>query len=549
LDIAQYIGLYADASDEHLRALSRNLLTLETDPDDQPTIHEVFRSAHTLKGMSATMGFDQIADLTHQMEGALDLVRSGKLRADGSLVGLLLACVDVLQEMVQQAISGRAVTTDTTELRKRLAAVRGFPADPTRAAAAPGSMVEALPRPPAAPTVPDARVAAGQVPHTLRVDTDKLDDLMNLTGELAIAQVRLGEISRRYALPELADTAQGIGRITGNLQAVVMTARMCLIGQVLSRFPRMVQDLARSSGKEVDFVIHGADTAVDRTLADEMSYLLVHLVRNAVDHGIEAPAERADAGKAPQGHIALEATREGDSVSVVVRDDGAGIDARQVRKRAVSQGLITEGEASALTDREAVEIAFMPGFSTVENATVVSGRGVGLDVVRSKVMALGGSLEVRTAKGEGTVFSVRLPAVLTPVEALLVGVGDRQYAIPLAMTDETAAERPDKAVALPDGWELAPPGPPVPIVHLRSLLRSSDEPCEENADAPVVVLRSGRRRIVLVVDALLGRQHIIARPLPETLGSPPFVSAMAVLGDGSLALVLSAQQILTAIVA
>lgn len=527
MDVAQYIPLYADASDEHLRALSRNLLTLESDPANQATIGEVFRSAHTLKGMSATMGFDPITDLTHQMEGVLDLVRSGKLRAGRPLVGLLLSCVDSLQEMVQQAVSGQRITTDTAHLRGKLTALRGIPAEaaPGAATTAGASRTEAEPVP-------------AQAPHTLRVDASKLDNLMDLTGELAVARAQLDEICRRHSVPGLAETLQGIGRIAGDLQAVVVTARMCPIGQVVGRFSRMVRDLARAGGKEADLVIRGTEVEVDRKLAEEIGYLLVHLVRNAVDHGVETPDQRAAAGKPRHGTILVEATREGDSFRVVVGDDGAGIDPRKVRERAVSQGLITAAQARHLGDREAVEIVLMPGFSTVEDPTEVSGRGVGLDVVRSKVEALGGSVQIRTAKGEGTTFSVRVPAVCAPVEALVVRVADSLYAIPLPVIDDT--------VTLAIGGEPELAGSSGRAVRLRSLLGLPDEPPAGPSAAPVVALRVGRRRLDLAVDAVVGRHHLIPRPVPEGLGNTPFASAMAVLGDGSIALILSPERLLAA---
>jgi two-component system chemotaxis sensor kinase CheA len=578
------MGVYADESDEHLRALSDNILRLEAEPEDLSVVADIFRSSHTLKGMSATMGFDEIADLTHRMESVLDQVRHGRMPVTRGLIDALFLCLDALQEMVDQAVEGQAISTQTAPLLARLeelgAGTRGGGAriplrHPARSPAQgqegvhvvdpltdsqPGQRAQAAtyepretPKPDsgAVPAtteaaVPAPRPADSRVQRTVRVDIHKLDDLMNLTGELVIARTQLAELTSRHDVPGLSETVAGIGRISSDLQRVVMRARMMPIEQVFSRFPRMVRDLARAAGKEVDLQITGAETEIDRTVIDEIGEPLVHLLRNAVDHGIEPPETRREHGKPLPAHVYLDARQEGESVYVMVEDDGGGIDPERVKTKALRQGLITQGEADSMTDAEAVHLLFRSGFTTVDHATEVSGRGVGMDVVRSKIHALGGRVEVDSAVGEGTTFTIELPLTLAIVEALLVGVGEEQYAIPLSAIDETHAIAPGALTTVHQERVISLRGSMLPLAFLREILEVPGDPPVDPLEIPIVVVKQGQRRVGLVVDRLIRQQEIVIKPLSGALGVLPHVTGAAILGDGSLALILAAEDVAAA---
>ncbi len=382
--------------------------------------------------------------------------------------------------------------------------------------------------------------AGGEAPRSrhIRVDLQRLDELMNLIGELVIARGRLHTIAARFAEPDLHDVNGQIARLAGQLQHEIVAARMVPVWQVFDRFPRMVRDLAHQMGKQVAFRVEGKEIELDRAILDEIAEPLVHLLRNAVDHGIEAPELRTERGKPGVGQLVLAAVRERSSVAVRVSDDGRGINRDKVIGRARQMGLI-DAEVAALSDEELFRLIARSGFSTAEQVTDVSGRGVGIDVVATAMRALGGSLEVRSEEGKGTTFTMRLPATLAIVRALLARVGDELYAMPLTHVAETFTARPGEVQKVQGKEAVLLRGALLPLVRLRELLGAA-APAAPGRGEPVIVLELGERRTGVMVDALLGQQEIVVKSFEAPRGTLPIFSGATILGDGVPALILDA---------
>jgi len=386
--------------------------------------------------------------------------------------------------------------------------------------------------------VVESATDAGRARH-IRVDLRRLDELMNRIGELVLARGRLDALSRRFAEPDLADVTGDIGRLSASLQHEILQARMVPVWQVFDRFPRMVRDLARQMGRQVAFRVEGKEIELDRAILDEIADPLVHLLRNAVDHGIEPPAERTAAGKPATGELVLAAVRERASIAVRVSDDGRGIDRARVLRRAQELGLVADDVEHLSDDDTLAHLIALAGFSTAEHVTDVSGRGVGIDAVTTSVRALGGSLEVKSEDGRGTTFTIRLPTTLAIVRALLARVGEETYALPLTHVAEMVESRRGD-VQLVQGREVMMlRGQPVPLVRLWERLgvaHAGPRPARQ----PVIVLEMGERRSGVVVDALLGQQEIVVKPFEPPRGTIPVFSGATILGDGAPALILDA---------
>ena len=377
---------------------------------------------------------------------------------------------------------------------------------------------------------PDART------RHIRVDLGRLDGLMDLIGELVTVRGRLNELAAERRDPAIDDVAIQVSRLSSELQAEIIQARMTPVWQVFDRFPRLVCDLARELGKQVAFRVEGKEIEVDRAILDELGDPLLHLLRNAVDHGIESPADRKRRGKKPEGEIVLTAVRERASVAISVRDDGRGIDRAKVLARAKREGIV-DAHAEALTDDQLLRVLARPGFSTAEAVTSVSGRGVGIDVAMTRIRALGGSLDIRTEAGKGTTFVMRLPVTLAIVRALIAGVGPERYALPLTYVAETV-EFGVQATTIVEGREaIVLRDRVVPLVHLRRLLGVAGDP---PARCPIIVLEMGDRRSGIVVDGMLGQQEIVVKGFDAPRGTLPVFSGATIMGDGMPALILDA---------
>ena len=372
----------------------------------------------------------------------------------------------------------------------------------------------------------------------MRVDIEKLDNLMNLVGELVINKVRLEQIGTTNRMPELTETLEQMDRVTTDLQNVVMKVRMVPVSQVFNRFPRMVRDIAKELNKDINLTVEGEETELDRTVIDEIGDPLMHLLRNSLDHGVEHPDDREKKGKPRTGEVGLIARHEGNNVVIMVTDDGAGIDAEKIRAKAVEKGLYTQEEADALSDTDAVRIIFAPGFSTADHITDISGRGVGMDVVRSKIESLGGHVDVETKIDEGSVFKIKLPLTLAIIQALLVKVQEEMYAIPLGSIDSTINIHPDDIKTVQNQAVIVLRGQIIPIINLSTALQVPRTTEEDNDDIFVVVVYVGERKAGIVVDNLIGQQEIVIKTLGKLLSGLKIFSGATVLGDGRVALIL-----------
>ena len=673
----QYMDMFLDESHEHLQSLNEGLLRLEENMEEISVVNDIFRNAHTLKGMSATMGFAKIAELTHEMEDVLDLVRKEQLKLNEDIMDTLFKCLDSLEQMVDSVGNGEAEdVVDVSDLVAKLSAIskgtpppaaapaaggaaaapaagdasggagsdlgiddidldvmkkakdagmnvfhvkvtlmescvlkaarsvmvmhaldeigdviksvppaedleqekfeRSFdivvatasdaeavtnavdtvseiedigveeldpdalakPAEP--APAAPAAAAAPAPKKAAAPAKKEgAKAAAPKKQHqsqSVRVDIEKLDTLMNLMGELVINKVRLEQIGQTHRMSDLMETLEQMDRVTGDLQNIVMKVRMVPVSAVFNRFPRMVRDVSKELGKEINLTIEGEETELDRTVIDEIGDPIMHLLRNSLDHGVESPDAREAKGKPRVGEVGLIARHEGNNVVIMITDDGAGIDASKIRRKAVEKGMITQDEADRLDDADAVRLIFLPGFSTAEQITDISGRGVGMDVVRSKIEALSGHVDVETHIDEGSVFKIKLPLTLAIIQAMLVRVQEEMYAIPLTSIDSTVNIEPTDIQTIQNKEVIVLRGEIIPIVRMEEALQVPH--VKDSEELFVVVVHAGEAKAGIVVDNLIGQQEIVIKTLGNLFAGLKLFGGATVLGDGRVALIL-----------
>ena len=393
------------------------------------------------------------------------------------------------------------------------------------------------PAPEPGATPGDAGAVGGGPSRHIRVDLRRLDGLMDLIGELITVRGRLNQLAAERRDPAIDDVAIQVSRLSADLQAEILQARMTPVWQVFDRFPRLVRDVARELGKQVAFRVEGKEIELDRAILDELGDPLMHLLRNAVDHGIEPPAERRRRGKPPEGEVVLTAQRERASVTITVADDGRGVDRRKILERAQREGVV-DTHADALTDEQLLRVLARPGFSTAEAVTSVSGRGVGIDVAMTRIRALGGTIEIRSELGKGTTFVLRLPVTLAIVRAIMASVGPERYALPLTYVAETV-EFGAVTTTMVEGREaIVLRDHVVPLVHLRRLLGVTSD--RAPARAPIIVLELGDRRAGVVVDGMLGQQEIVVKGFDAPQGTLPVFSGATIMGDGVPALILDA---------
>ena len=674
----QYMDMFLDESHEHLQSLNEGLLRLEENMEEISVVNDIFRNAHTLKGMSATMGFAKIAELTHEMEDVLDLVRKEQLKLNEDIMDTLFKCLDSLEQMVDSVGNGEAEdVVDVSDLVAKLSAIskgtpppaaapaaggaaaapaagdasggvgsdlgiddidldvmkkakdagmnvfhvkvtlmescvlkaarsvmvmhaldeigdviksvppaedleqekfeRSFdivvatasdaeavtnavdtvseiedigveeldpdalakPVEPAPAAAAPAAAA-AAPKKAAAPAKKEgAKAAAPKKQHqsqSVRVDIEKLDTLMNLMGELVINKVRLEQIGQTHRMSDLMETLEQMDRVTGDLQNIVMKVRMVPVSAVFNRFPRMVRDVSKELGKEINLTIEGEETELDRTVIDEIGDPIMHLLRNSLDHGVESPDAREAKGKPRVGEVGLIARHEGNNVVIMITDDGAGIDASKIRRKAVEKGMITQDQADRLDDADAVRLIFLPGFSTAEQITDISGRGVGMDVVRSKIEALSGHVDVETHIDEGSIFKIKLPLTLAIIQAMLVRVQEEMYAIPLTSIDSTVNIEPTDIQTIQNKEVIVLRGEIIPIVRMEEALQVPH--VKDSEELFVVVVHAGEAKAGIVVDNLIGQQEIVIKTLGNLFAGLKLFGGATVLGDGRVALIL-----------
>ncbi|HEX2203746.1 MAG TPA: chemotaxis protein CheA [Longimicrobium sp.] len=661
MELSQYGELFLSESREHVSAINHLLLTLEADPGSREAVEGVFRAVHTIKGMSATMGYRAVADLSHEMENLLDRVRQGHVAPDADTVDLLFAACDALEGAIEAAVEERDDEGGHDDLLARLRAAAGddrafdlyapaldlsgaapsagaeeiVPGDlaldgadagegaldveiavardallpgvrafmalkrarelgevsgiaPSEAAlnepeftgsvrfvlrterdagevraallavgdldavtvAAHGA-ADASPAPmragegASAEAAPEeSRAGAAARSRHIRVDLRRLDALMNSVGELVIVRDRLRRLAGGGA-PEMAEAVDQASRLVSELQDEIMRARVAPVSQVFDRFPRLVRDAARSLGKKVDFVIEGKEIELDRSMLDEIGDPLVHLLRNSLDHGIEAPGERRAAGKPETGTLRLVAARERSRIVIRVEDDGRGIQREAVLRKAIATGMVSAAEAEAIPDEEVYRLLTRAGFSTAEKVTDVSGRGVGLDVVATRVRALGGMLEIASEPGRGTSMTLQLPQTLAIVRALLVRQSGETYALPLTHVGETVHLLPGEVGSVKGKTVAFIRDEVVPLLALRGILRvNGTRP--EGEKRPAVILEVGEQRVGLEVDQLLGQQEIVVKQFDTTTDTLRLFSGATILSDGRPALILDAGSVLAA---
>jgi two-component system chemotaxis sensor kinase CheA len=374
--------------------------------------------------------------------------------------------------------------------------------------------------------------------RTIRVDIERLDTLMNLFSELLIDRVRLEQLAGEVKRNDLTETVEHMSRVSSDLQNIVLKLRMVPVESVFNRFPRMVRDLAKSLDKKVDLVITGAETELDRTVIDEIGDPLVHLLRNSVDHGIETVSERIAAGKNETGRVHLRAFHSGNHVFIEIEDDGRGINREKVLKTALKNGLVTQEQAQKLTDMEVYQLLFESGFSTADKITDISGRGVGLDVVKSKIQSLGGSVQVESKPGQGSKFSVQLPLTLSIISAMLIRLGSEKYAIPLSSIVETSAVKQEQFRNVHGNRMIEFRGAVIPVVSLSEVFEVPDYSEENENETEIVVIRKGDKLAALTVDEFIGQQEIVLKSLGKYLTNLFAVSGATILGDGQVALII-----------
>ena len=694
MDLSQYLEIFIDETKEHIQTLNDQVLILEAEPDNIDTVNEIFRAAHSLKGMAGTMGFKRMQRLTHDMENVFSEVRNGKINVNPDIVDVVFKCLDCIEGYLSNIVeSGDEGTEDNEDVIKVLNDVLaqsesvGSAPEPEakeeakaektedksdsksdasdekkkylqipiadfeknamqdakdkgmhvyattvyiqescllKAARAflvfkglenKGEIIKSVPSVQdiederfdfdfsmfiiseksleeikkvienvseieeavieefeipsvVEDTTPkeeevsekketkeqksekkDDKKAAAKtgkpvVNRSVRVDIEKLDDLMNLVSELIIAKNGLVSVTGAMAGSDQSfnEQIEYLERITTNLHESVMKVRMVPIESVVNRFPRMIRDLSKKLNKEMELIMTGEDTELDRTVIDEIGDPLMHMLRNSADHGLEDTIDRLKLGKPKVGTIRLDAYQDGNNVTIEVSDDGAGIDVEKIKAKAIEKGTITEEQAEFMSDKEAVDLLFMPSFSTAEKITDVSGRGVGLDVVKNKIEGLGGDVEVSTKLGEGTTFIVRLPLTLAIIQALMVDISGEKYALPLnsIVTVEEIPSDEIKYVHTKEVINLR--GTVIPIVRLNEVLDlepvESDSELDDDDSLIVVIVKKGDKQAGLVIDNLLGQQEIVIKPLGKFIRVPKMISGATILGNGEVALII-----------
>ncbi len=661
METSQYIDMFLDESREHLQAVNDNLLHLEKQPDDLSIVNEIFRSAHTLKGMAATMGYEDISALTHKMENVLDKIRNSELMVNTHIIDIIFQAIEALEEMVEEIAQGNDGKKDVTGLVNSLdqiengkanqdtsekneevnsfdtekvildeyqstviaqAEEQGFKAYyiqvrlnedcllkavraymVVEALESKGEIIKTTPETEALEAgdfsqdftliflsiestaslesvitsvseieqvniqdlaaimekqaeeskheEPATEESSGETAEvktqgqatkstTIRVNLERIDHLMNLFEEVVIDRSRLEDLAEKLGNPELAETVEHMSRVSEDMQSLILTMRMVAVEQVFNRFPRMVRGLAKDLNKKIDLQIIGADTELDRTVIDEIGDPLVHLIRNSIDHGIELPAERLKAGKQEEGELILRAYHSGNHVFIEIQDDGAGINREKVEEKAVENGLITKEAAKQLTDEEIYPFILASGFSTAATVSDISGRGVGLDVVKSKIEALGGKITIESEKGKGSKFSIQLPLTLSILSSLLVKVEEETYAIPLSSIIETALLKEEQIMSAHGKKVMDFRGSVVPLVSLKKVFDVPESTTSENGSShhAVVIVKKGEKMTGLMVDSFIGQREIVLKSLGNYLKDVFAISGSTILGDGQVALII-----------
>jgi two-component system chemotaxis sensor kinase CheA len=523
IDLQAVTEVFLDEAAEGLAAMERALMELESRPEDAEAVGTLFRVSHTIKGNAASLGFPGVAEFTHVLEDILDDLRERRRTADPVLVSGLLAAVDALRAMIPAAAKGKLELGP--EHRALLEGLRE--SDATRTAGVPRGQAPAR--------SPEGRRDDGSRERTLRVEIGKLDRMLTLSGELAIAHGRLRQMLAPSAAgsDDALETHAEAEKLGHELQELVMKARMVSLGPLFRQYIRTVRDLSASQGKQARLAIEGEDVEVDNAVAEHIRDPLTHMIRNAIDHGIESPDARERAGKDPRGLISLGAHRSAGSILIVVADDGTGLDLAGIASHARESGLTASPED--LSESELTRLVFEPGLSTASRVTEISGRGIGLDVVRKSIEAMRGSVAVETWKGRGTRFTLRFPLTLAHIKGLMVGVEDETLILPLDDVVECLELPRDEHAAATRAGIVNVRGRALPFLSLRRLLGLGGEPAGPEL---VVVVRCGSDAACLGVDAVMGESQYVIKPLGSLFRRLPGIAGSTILGNGRVALIL-----------
>lgn len=566
----ELVGDFITEAREHLGSVENNLLTLEQNPGEVEAVHSIFRGFHTIKGLAGFLEFTPIRDVAHEVETLLDLARNSKLTITATVVDCVLESVDYLKQAIESVEhvlhgGGEQPVRDNAVLIAKIQTLIGGATQATSEAEvvpALASLAEAVSKPvtsagpqPAAPDLAAgkasvikekesasketvSKAAKNVEASSVRVLTSKLDYLMDMVGEMVITQslIRhnpaLGGIQNSKLLADLSQ----LTRITGEVQRTTMGMRMITIGQVFQRSSRLIRDLSRRAGKQVQLDISGEDTELDKTIAEELTDPLLHMVRNACDHGIEEPAARVAAGKDPTARVRLAAYHQGGQIVIEIADDGRGLDREKIVAKAVQKGLIESG--AHLSEQDVFNLIFEPGFSTAAQITDISGRGVGMDVVRKNIQKLRGRIEIQSKLGHGTTFLLKLPLTLAIIEGLVVGVGPHRYIVPIYGVRELISPKADTISKVHGRSEMAVVRDHVlPVLRLSrrfNVAPKSEDPCR----GLLVVTETQDQVFCLLVDEVLGKQEVVIKTLGDTLKNIPGIAGGAILGDGRVGLIL-----------
>jgi two-component system chemotaxis sensor kinase CheA len=539
---SEYVELFLAEARENLETLSGAIVAIEQNPEDTANLDAVFRVAHSVKGMAATMGYEPVAGLAHAMEDVFAGMRERAGAIDREGVDVLLACLDRLSAMVDEIAASGETKTDFADLEARLKALSERPVEQ-----AAGEAPDDLPVPdaPDRPDLVGAAVKDAQSRATVRVEAERLDSLLHMIGEMVVRRSAVEQLAAEAGDARLLAAVGDLTRASQSVQDMVMRVRMVPIDTAFARLPRLVRDLSHQLGKEVELELTGRDTELDRTAVEALVEPLMHLVRNAVDHGIETPDQRKAAGKPEAGRLTIAARHEGGEVVITISDDGAGIDMAQVIDRARERGLLEPGAQP--DDEQAVELLFAPGFSTRAEVSDVSGRGVGMDAVRSAVRGFGGDVSITSQTGRGTATELRMPLTLAILPALVVMAGGEPYALQIDRVDRTF-KLEDVSTTTAAGQPVAVfPDRSMPVVSLAEQFGHA-RPDGTNADTTdgefMVTVRSADRQIALVVDAMVGRRELVTRPVPERVRRDSPVSGGAVLASGEIAFIVDCEELI-----
>lgn len=542
-------------SNEHLADVEGLLLAIESagESHDGDSINRVFRAVHSIKGAAGFLGLTKINDLAHSGENVLNKMRNRELVANRQIVDLLLRSCDLLRTLINAIGSAREAEHDIIDIKPFVEALdyvhdHGECPGTVAAPAATGAAVTPVAAATVAAATPTSTVTEIATPTTeaaaadanIRVPVGVLDKLMNLAGELVLSRNQLLQAIGATTQTGLETISARIDQVTSELQEAIMQTRMQPLAHVFNRFPRVVRDLSAKLSKQCDLVINGKEVEVDKSIIEAIGDPLIHLIRNSLDHGVELPEARVKAGKKACGTITLEASHQAGRVNIVVRDDGAGIDATKVRAKAISKGVITAEQAAAMSDRDAIELIFHPGFSTAEAVTDVSGRGVGMDVVKSNITRLGGTIDINTHVGRGTEIHVKLPLTLAIIPSLIVSCGGHRFALSQASIHELvrvkASEVATRISTIKGADVLRLRGKLLPLVRLSKVLNKQST--RTNGSLDIIVVETGSIRYGLVVDGLHDSEEIVVKPLGQHLKSCACLAGATILGDGEVALII-----------